>query len=298
MTHNAAIRNVFSRQLAVLALATAFCIPAIAQQAQSTGDDPQTTPSVSQQPPSPSASPVNTPKEGFWGRVNPFARKKWVKRQTDPINDRLTELDGVNAKNAQDIRDVDDRAQAGIRQAQSAADAANQLATTAGNQAQNASGIAQGAAGHVDQLNTTVNGLDQYRQVTDVEVAFHGGSPILSKAAKKQLDDLATTVSGQQGYILEMEAHSPGAGSAGIQNSERLAEAVKRYLVTEHQIPIYRMHDVAMGNLAAQTGDEDKPVHVHTSTVHVRLMENSLAAQETTPPPGVASSTSAEQQPQ
>ena len=45
-----------------------------------------------------------------------------------------------------------------------------------------------------------------------------------------------------------MEAHAPAAGSAGIQNSERLAEAVKRYLVTEHQIPVYRMHSVALGN--------------------------------------------------
>ena len=46
-----------------------------------------------------------------------------------------------------------------------------------------------------------------------------------------------------------MEAHSPGAGSAGIQSSQRLAEAVKRYLVTEHQIPVYRMHSVALGNV-------------------------------------------------
>ncbi len=61
----------------------------------------------------------------------PFARKKWVKRQIDPINDRLTELDEVNAKNAQDIKDVDARAQAGIRKAQSSADAANQMAMAA-----------------------------------------------------------------------------------------------------------------------------------------------------------------------
>ncbi len=69
---------------------------------------------------------------------------------------------------------------------------------------------------------------------------------------------LAATVTGQQGYILEVEAHSPAAGSVGIQNSERLAEAVKRYLVTEHEIPVYRMHAVALGNAQdAATGDED-----------------------------------------
>jgi hypothetical protein len=284
-------RHLFPGQLAVLVLATAVGIPALAQQPT---DDSQSAPPVAtQQQPN---SSVNTPKEGFWGRVNPFARKKWVKRQTDPINDRLTELDQVNAKNANDIKDVDGRAQAGIRQAQSAADAANQVATAAGDQAQKANATAQGAAGHVDQLNTTVNGLDQYHQVTEVDVRFCGGVPALSVAAKKDLDDLAASLAGRQGYILEVEAHSPGAGSVGIQNSERLAEVVNRYLVTEHQVPVYRLHSVALGNVQVASADDEnaKPVHVRTSSVHIRLMENSLAAQEAAPPQGVASVTGAE----
>ena len=285
-------------QLAVILLASALGIPAMGQQDQATGTTPQNTPPSTAQQQTSATPPITPGREGFWGRVNPWARKKWVKKQTDPINDRLTELDGVNAKNAKDIQDVDSRAQAGIRQAQSAVDAANQTATAAGNQAQQASTTAQGASSHVDQLNGTVNGLDQYKQVTEAEVKFRGGQPILSADAKKQLDDLATTVDGQHGYILEVEGHSPMAGSAGIQSSQRLAEAVKRYLVTEHEIPVYRMHAVALGN--AQSADDasldanGKPQRVRMSTVHVRLMENSLAAQGAAPPQGAASSTGAE----
>jgi len=285
-------------QLAVILLASALGIPAMAQQDQSAGTPQSTPPSTAQQ--QTTATPPSTPgRDGFLGRVNPFARKKWVKKQTDPINDRLTELDGVNAKNARDIQDVDSRAQAGIRQAQSAADAANQMATAAGNQAQQANMTAQGASSHVDQLNGTVNGLDQYKQVTEAELKFRGGQPILSADVKKQLDDLATTVNGQHGYILEVEAHSPLAGSAGIQSSQRLAEAVKRYLVTEHEIPVFRMHAVALGNAvsaddAASQDANGKPLRVRVSSVHVRLMENSLAAQGAAPPQGAASSTGAE----
>jgi hypothetical protein len=231
MKNKSANSSPFPSQLAILLLASAVGIPALAQQTQPTGTAQDTPPSTSQQ--QTTASPSITPaKEGFWGRVNPWARKKWVKKQTDPINDRLTELDGLNAKNAKDIQDVDARSQAGIHQAQSAADAANQTATAAGTQAQQASTTAQGASGHVDQLNGTVNGLDQYHQVTEAELKFRGGSPILSADAKKQLDDLASSVDGQHGYVLDVEAHSPMAGSAGIQSSERLAEAVKRYLAT------------------------------------------------------------------
>jgi len=297
MRSQSSSRNIFQSQLAILFLASAVAIPAFAQAGQTTGAPQTTPPSAAQQQPSSAAATSNTPaREGFWGRVNPFARKRWVKKQTDPINDRLSELDEVNAKNANDIKDVDGRAQAGIRQAQSAADAANQAATAAGQQAQMAGNTAKGADMHVNRLNSTVNGLDQYHQVTEADIAFRGGAPILSAAAKKQLDDLAATVTGQQGYILEVEAHSPAAGSAGIQNSERLAEAVKRYFVTEHQIPVYRMHAVPLGNAqVAATGDEDaRPARITTSSVHIRLMANSLAAQEAAPQQGVASSNGAE----
>jgi hypothetical protein len=209
--------------------------------------------------------------------VQPFARKKWVKRQTDPINDRLTELDDVNAKNAKDIQDVNDRAQAGIRKAQDSANAASQTASAASDKAQQANSTAQGAAGHVETINGTVNGLDQYKPITEADIAFRGGSVILSADAKKQLDDLATTLDGQHGYILEMEAHSPLGGSAGIQSSSRLTAAIERYLVTEHEIPVYRMHAVSLGN-AKDTNDPDaKPVR--KSTVHIRLMANSLGTQ-------------------
>ena len=274
---------------AVVLLASALVVPAVAQQ---TSSDSQSTPpaATSQQPSStpPAAPAATTPtdKEGFWGHMMPFARKKWVKKRLDPINDRLTELDQVNAKNASDIKEVDARAQAGIQKAQSTADAANQVATAATTQAQNANTVAQGASGHVDQINTTVNGIDQYKQINDLDLTFHGGS-MLSKDAKGQLDTLAASLAGHQGYIVEMEARAPGAGAVGIQSSQKLVESVERYLVTEHQIPVYRMHYVALGNAPVETAGTDpntKPERVRTSTVHLRLMENSLAAQDTASP--------------
>jgi outer membrane protein OmpA-like peptidoglycan-associated protein len=228
-----------------------------------------------------------------------MARKKWVNRQLEPVKGQLNELDEVNAKNASDIKDVDSRAQAGIHKAQDTADQANQVATAAGQQAQQASTIAGQANGKVDQISGTVNGLDKYNEKHTVSIAFRHGTTTLSADDKKQLDDLAANLTGHQGYLLEVEAHAPGAGSVGIQNSNRLAEAVKRYLVTEHDIPVYRMHAVALGNApvsANQTGDT-KPTPVRTSYVDLRLMENSLAAQDGTTPRLSSSQTGAVQQP-
>ena len=288
-------RLLFPRQLALVMLASAIAVPTLAQQAKPAAHPKSAPAATVEQRPSPVAPPspsMNAPKEGFWGRVNPFARKKWVNNRVDPLRDQLNELDEVNARNTREIQDVDRRAQTGIRQAQSTADAANLAATAADSQARNAGSIAQGANSHVNQLNSTINGLDKYLPVTEAEIQFRTGQPVLSAAARKQLDDLAASVTGQQGYILDVEAHSPLAGSNGIQSSERLAEAVKRYLVTQHDIPVYRMHAVALGNARGQGDDETKPIR--SSSVHIRLMENSLAAQEVAPPHGAAPLTGAE----
>ena len=275
-------------QVAVFALASALCVSAAAQ--QPAGGTSTPTPSVAQPSPGAQATQNNLsapPKEGFWGRVYPFARKKWVGRQLDPIKGQLNELDEVNAQNAKDIKDVDARAQAGIQKAQTTADAANQVASAAGQQAQQAGTVAGQASTKVDQIHGTVNGLDKYAEKNTVSIAFRRGSTTLSVDDKKQLDDMAAKLTGHMGYLLEVEAHAPGAGGVGIQSSNRLAEAVKRYLVTEHDIPVYRMHSVALGNApisADQTGDT-KATPVKTSYVELRLMENSLAAQDGTTPP-------------
>jgi outer membrane protein OmpA-like peptidoglycan-associated protein len=317
MKNSIKARILFPGQVAALALASAIAIPAMAQQTQQ--PDSQSAPAAAQQTPTTTPPPAATTpmaadqKEGFWGRVNPMARKKWVKKRIDPINDRLTELDQVNAKNATDIKDVDSRAQAGISKAQAAADAANQTATAAGDQAKKANDTAVNASGHVDTLNTTVGGLDTYKPISDVSVPFRGGSPVLSKDAKSKLDDMAKSLEGHQGYIIEIEARSPAAGAAGLASSQREAQAVQRYLVTEHQIPVYRMHAVALGNAhieeqttevasnASADQNAPKPAATHhreriPSEVHIKLMENSLAAQGTTSPHGMASSTGAVQQ--
>jgi len=177
MKSNLAVRTLFSSPLAVFVLASAIAVPALAQ--QTPAGEPQSTPPVATQPQHTSAA-VSDSKEGFWGRVNPFARKKWVNKRVDPLKDRLSELDEVNAKNGRDIQDVDGRAQAGIRTAQTTADGANQTASAAGDQAQKAGLTAQGAAGHVDRVPAGVGlrvGRRPRGRQADADLRARGADP-------------------------------------------------------------------------------------------------------------------------
>ena len=144
-------RTLTPGSIAAVLLAASLGVPAMAQDAPAANGAPQTSASPAAPASSPSTStsgaatdsstyatgqplPAKS-NEGFWGKMNPLARKKWVNRQVAPVKDRLNELDQLTAKNANDIKDVDSRAQAGIHQAQSTADQANQQALQASTQA-------------------------------------------------------------------------------------------------------------------------------------------------------------------
>jgi outer membrane protein OmpA-like peptidoglycan-associated protein len=255
----------------------------MAQSTPAAGGAPQTSASPASTSPSAADStsyatgqPLPTKSnEGFWGKMNPLARKKWVNRQVAPVKDRLNELDQLTAKNANDIKDVDSRAQAGIHQAQTTADQANQQALQASTQAGQAQQTAQQATTQTSQLNTTVSNLDQYQQITDTELHFRSSQVSLNAKAKEALDQVATQLEGQKGYIVEVQGYSHARGQAGIQKSQDMADAVVRYLVVDHHVPVYRIYRLAMGNTPREETTESSN---SGTVVHVTLMHNSLAA--------------------
>ncbi len=224
-------------------------------------------------------------KEGFWGHVNPLARKKWVKRQLDPIKDRDNELDQLQAKNANDIHDVDGRAQAGIHRAMDAANTADEHAHAAATTANSAQTLAGTASTRTDALNTTVGNLDQYSEVTSASIPFAHGRTALGPKGKADLDDLATKLAGQKGYIVEVQGYSRG----GVQSSQAMADSVVRYLVEEHQVPIYRIYRTGLGRNTAKTSDDGAIVN----GVKVALMHNSLASMNSNSASNVAPSSPA-----
>ena len=82
-----------NRLFVALLLTAVLALPALAQQAApTTQDQPAAAAGASGKP----ALQPDT-HEGFWGKINPFARKKYVQRQTAPIRDRVNELAAEDA---------------------------------------------------------------------------------------------------------------------------------------------------------------------------------------------------------
>jgi outer membrane protein OmpA-like peptidoglycan-associated protein len=99
---------------------------------------------------------------------------------------------------------------------------------------------------------------------------------VLSKPAKDALDEMATTVKGQRGYIIEVQGFSSGRGQTAIENSQKMAESVVRYMVLNHEIPVYRIYLVGMGNAPTPADDTTKAKHISGGRVEISLLKNDL----------------------
>ena len=279
------MKNFTKLGLPTLVLGGAISAAAFAQApaAQPTPNDTATAATMSSAQPSSTMNPEDSStyatgqplqpqsKEGFWGHVNPFARKKWVNRSLEPIRERDNELDQLQAKNAKDIKDVDQRAQAGISQAMMAANTADQHAAAAAQQANQAQSTASEATQREQALNGTVSNLDQYQSVTSTAVKFARGRTELGPQGKSELDDMASKLAGEKGYIIEVQGYS----RSGVQASQAMADSVVRYLVTEHQVPIYRIYRTGLGRDTNQASNDNQEAIVNG--VRVTLLHNSLA---------------------
>src|SRR5437016_10244823 len=276
--------NMKSRIFVALLLAVVIALPAVAQQSGTTSQDQTTTSqpsSTDQAGTGASGKPAlqSDTHEGFWGKLNPFARKKYVQRQTQPIRDRVNELDELTSANSKMIKDVDSRAQEGVRLASTKANEADQHAIEAGNKAQLAQQTATQANTRLSTVEQVVGNIDQYKAATQTEIRFRPGQSVLSQNAKAALDDMATPLKSQRGYIIEVQGFSSGRGQAAIATSQKMADSVVRYLVLNHQIPVYRIYVVGMGNAPVQTAnaeEQGKTKRTSGGRVEISLMKNDL----------------------
>jgi OmpA-OmpF porin, OOP family len=205
--------------------------------------------------------------------------KNYVREQTTPLINKTNELDDLTAKNSKDIKDVDQRAQAGIQAVQARAAEVDQKALAAGSAADKAQLAANGASQRVDALTNAVVNLDNYRPVVETSVHFGFNKDSLTPQAREAIDQLAASVATTKGYIITVEGATDSVGSAeyNYDLSQRRADAVIQYLAAEKGVPAYKIYLIGLG--------KDKPVETNNTPggraknrrVDIRLMTNTGA---------------------
>lgn len=117
------------------------------------------------------------------------------------------------------------------------------VANTAKGGARAAQETADAAVSGVNLTNERISALDDYTPQSVLAVNFRSGSAVLSPDSKTKLDELATKALNAKGYVLEVTGFADATGSIERNRalSTRRADAVIRYLVENHRIPLRRI---------------------------------------------------------
>jgi len=199
------------------------------------------------------------------------ATKKYVRNTAAPIQAKVDQVGEQTTQNSQQIQDtktqvksVDERAQTGISAANEKAGAADQHAGDAMNNANDAmthANDAMGRATTADQksdqnaqgLNTlrqAVANIDDYKLQTSVTVPFGFNKSVLTKDSRQDLDKIAQDLQSDKRFFIAVEGYTDKTGTSAYNDalSKKRADTVVEYLVAKHDIPIYRIHMIGLGD--------------------------------------------------
>jgi outer membrane protein OmpA-like peptidoglycan-associated protein len=186
------------------------------------------------------------------------ATKKFVRTEVGNVNSKVDTLAGTleetqerTRRNEERIGVVDEKAEAAGRSAASARAAADAAANSA-----------READGRVTTVNNRVNTVEAAARklIFEVTLSEDQGNFAFNKAelpdpAKARLDQVVADLKADPKTIfIEVEGHTDNVGAPEV--NERIglerAEAVKRYLYEQHQVPLHKINVISYG--------EDKPV--------------------------------------
>ena len=191
------------------------------------------------------------------------ATKKFVRTEVGNVNTKVDTLSGTveetqerTRQNEGRIGQVDQKAEAAGRSAQearSAADAAAARANEVGTQVNQVNG-------RVDEVEAASRRLVYTVTLSEDQGNFKFGKTDLPDSAKQRLDEVISQLKAKpENIFIEIEGHTDNVGSKelNMKLGEERAEAVKRYLYEQHQIPLHKMNVISYG--------EDKPVAPNTT---------------------------------
>jgi outer membrane protein OmpA-like peptidoglycan-associated protein len=181
------------------------------------------------------------------------ATKKYVRTSVGEVNEKvdsqgraIEETQERTRKNEGRINEVDTKAQAAAQSARAANDAAS---------AANSAAMAAATVG--SEANTKADAIDKASKRLVYEVVlsedsgnFKFGKTTLPDEAKAKIDEMVAQMKQDPKNIyLEIEGHTDNVGDK--KTNERIglerADAVKRYLYEQYQIPLHKMNVISYG---------------------------------------------------
>lgn len=184
------------------------------------------------------------------------ATKKFVRTSVGEVNGKVDSVGKAIEETQERTRQNEGR----IATVDQKADQAAQSAQQANNAAGEARNAADAAASKADAVDKASKRLVYEVVLSEDQGNFKFGKTALPDEAKAKLDDMIAQLKADpKGAYFEIEGYTDSVGDKKM--NERIglerADAVKRYLYEQHQVPLHKMNVISYG--------EEKPVAPNTT---------------------------------
>jgi len=183
-----------------------------------------------------------------------IATRKFVRNSQAPQDTRIQAVDQKATQNAQDVKDLSEKTEAGISQAQASAQQAGDAAKQANENAMAANQTAERGVTAGTQAQNMIKNLQNYRAAHHAVITFDVNKFQLGDSEKASLDQVAQAVGSLQLYVIQVQGYTDETGPVkyNLVLSRHRADSVIRYLSTQHNIPLAHIYGLGYG--------EDSPV--------------------------------------
>ena len=206
------------------------------------------------------------------------ATKKFVRTSVGEVNEKvdsqgrtIEETQERVRRNEGRISEVDQRAAAAAQSAQQANDAAS----SANNAATAANSAATAVNGRVDVMDKANRRLVFETVLSEDQGNFKFGKSVLPDEAKQQIDQMVAQLKQDpKNVYIEIEGHTDSIGDKTMNEKLGLAraEAVKRYLYEQYQIPLHKMNVISYGKEKPVAPNKTKAGRAQNRRVVIKVL--------------------------
>jgi outer membrane protein OmpA-like peptidoglycan-associated protein len=185
------------------------------------------------------------------GGTTACATKKMVKTQVGEVNSKVETL----SKSVEETQERTRANEGRIGEVDQKAQAAGQRADAAGRRAEEARAAADAVNTRADAIEKAAKRIVYEVTLSEDKSGFKFGKATMPDDAKADLDALVEKLKAEpNGAFIEIEGHTDNAGPKDLNYKLGLerAEAVKRYLYEQHQVPLHKINVISFG--------EEKPI--------------------------------------
>jgi outer membrane protein OmpA-like peptidoglycan-associated protein len=194
------------------------------------------------------------------GGSSACATKKYVRTQVDETAGKINEKVDTMSKSLEETQERTKKNEQRIGQAETKLGEVDQKAQAAGTTAATANTAAVAANAKADSVDKSMKRIIYEVTLTEDQANFKVGQAELPAEAKARLDELVTQLKASpNGAYIEVEGYTDSTGPAEYNKQLGLerAEAVKRYLYEQQQIPLHKINVISFG--------AEKPVAPNTT---------------------------------